>query len=127
MTTKPHVKLVDYINEKLEQIQYYKNNVDTVAVLDYIKEEVLRCHEARVATERKLVETEAVLMKIKAEVGDLRQECAHLSQHQSAIRLHELEIENEALRRELRDTMENRQALAELGMYEPAMRRLRVV
>lgn len=120
-------RLIDYINSKLEQIDYYKHQINTVDVLHFIKEEVLACHDqmAKLGTDNSMLRAE--VDTLRAEAKQLEAEITQLSQRPLATRCQELEQENLRLKTENEILASRQRDLASMGVFEDILRHPRTV
>jgi len=120
-------RIIDYINDKLEQVEYYKRPVNIVDVLHFIKEEVLAAHDSIVKMEADHSLTVAEVTMLRERTEELEQEITQLSQRPLANRVAELEQENARLAAENSRLLERQRALAEMGVFEDILRHPRTV
>jgi polyhydroxyalkanoate synthesis regulator phasin len=81
MTKQITNRIIDYINEKLEQIEYYKRPQNMVDVLGFIKEEVLAIHDGIVAKESEMSVKNAEISMLRDRVSDLRRSDPAFPEH----------------------------------------------
>jgi DNA-binding HxlR family transcriptional regulator len=127
MTKQITNRIIDYINDKLEQIEYYKRPQNMVDVLSFIKDEVLAAHDIISAKETEMSVKNAEISMLRDRVADLEADVTQLSQNTLATRVHELETEAAELRIQNERLLQRQRDLAEMGVFEDVLRHPRTV
>lgn len=125
--TKISCRLIDYINEKLEQLEYYKRPLNPVDVLHFIKEEILVCHDYVVRLESELSTQTAEVSMLRDRVKELEDELTAAQREPLVTRCQELERDNLRLQAENERLLSRQRDLAEMGVFEDIMRHPRTV
>jgi chromosome segregation ATPase len=126
-TNRISCRIIDYINEKLEQMEYYKRHINPVDVLHFIKEEVLAYHDLMATADNERTQLQAEAAKLRARVQELEGEVTHLAQRPLAVKCQELERENARLHVENTSLSTRQRDLASMGVFEDILRHPRTV